>query len=120
MNNILCEPHHFIGSLKEGEENIIETKELFVDANALVSRCCWRYSEEGLEEKKFLGDFETLTEAVNKLKESYLNLLSNSYHFLEVTKIYHHALKREEDKEERIGNKLEVAYVYLESIQKAL
>ena len=40
LNNPLCEPHHLVGSLKEGEEKLRVCKEIFVDENALVSRCC--------------------------------------------------------------------------------
>ena len=63
------------GSLKEGERKIREAKEIFVDVNALVSRCCWRASKEGLEAEYFLGYFETLTEKVGKIKEIYMNFL---------------------------------------------
>ena len=36
-----CEPHHLGGSLKEGEDNIKEAKEIFLDTNALKLICCW-------------------------------------------------------------------------------
>ena len=85
-----------------------------------MSRFCSRYSEEGLEGEAFLGYFETLKEVVEKIKESYMNFLSCRNHLLEVTKIYHHALIREEDEAEGIGNELEVSNVSLECTQKAL
>ena len=39
-------------------------------------------------------------------------------HPLEVTKIYHHALRREEDEAKRIGSELEATYVSLGSNEK--
>ena len=120
VKNILCDPHHLGGPLKEGEERIVAAKELFVDANVLVSRCCWRDSEERLEAEYFLGYFETLKEVVDKMKESYMNFLSDRNHLLEVTKIYHHALRREEYEEKRLVNDLGDAYVSLERTQKTL
>ena len=65
---MLLSAHHLGGSLKEGEEKIKASNEIFVDVNALVSRCHWRASEEGLEVKKLLGYFETLKETVDKMK----------------------------------------------------
>ena len=67
-----------------------------------------------------MGDFKNLKEALTKMNEIYMNFLSNNNHLLEVTKIYHHALRREEYGVERIGRKLEVAYVSLESTHKDL
>ena len=71
-----------------------------------------------MEVEFFLGDFEILKESMDKMNESYMKLLSDRNHLLEVTKIYHHALRREEDEVERIGNELDVAWVSLESTQK--
>ena len=76
------------GSLKEGEEKIRAMKEFFVDANALVSRCCWRDSKDILEGRYFLGDFETLKVAVAEMKESYMNFLLDGNHLIKMTKIY--------------------------------
>ena len=56
----LCEPHHLGGSLKEGEEKLRESKELFINSNSLVSNCCWRYQGEDWGKQYFLGEFETL------------------------------------------------------------
>ena len=40
MDDILGEPHHLSGSLKEDRNNLREAMKNFVDINALVARCC--------------------------------------------------------------------------------
>ena len=108
------------GLLKESEERIIASKDLFVDVNALVPTCLWRASGGELEGEAFLRDLETLKEAIYKMKESYMNMLSDRNHLLEMTNIYHHALRKEEDEVESIGSELEATYGSLESTQRAL
>ena len=65
-----------------------------------------------------MGDFETLKEAMDKMKEKYKNLISDRNNLLEVKKTHHNAIKREEYEEERLGYELKYAYVSLESTQK--
>ena len=68
-----------------------------------------------------MEDLETIKEAIDKMKEIYMNLLSDRNHLLELTNIYHHALRKEEDViEERLGRKLEPAYDSLENTEIAL
>ena len=66
----------FRGSLKEDREKLMEAMKSFVDTNAFVTRCCWKDSRGELEEEAFLEEFIVLKEAVVKMKESYMNLLS--------------------------------------------
>ena len=77
MKDPLCEPHHLGGSLNEREEKIISSKNIFVDVNALMSTCLWRDSGGELEEEYFFRDLETLKEAIDNMKESCMNMLSN-------------------------------------------
>ena len=44
VEDILGEPHHLIGSLKEDRKNLRAAMKTFVDINALVERCCWKAS----------------------------------------------------------------------------
>ena len=69
MKDPLCKPHHLGGSLKEGEEKPRASKELLVGVDFFMSRCCCKDSEEGMEEKYFMGDFETIKEEVAKTKK---------------------------------------------------
>ena len=67
-----------------------------------------------------MGDFENIKQAMEKMKEIYMNLLFDRNDLLEMTKIYHHALRKEEDEAERLGIELEVAYGSLERTRRAL
>ena len=68
-----------------------------------------------------MGDLQTLKEEIVNMNENYMNLLSDRNHLLELTNIYHHALRKEEDViEERLGRKLEPAYDSLENTEIAL
>ena len=73
-----------------------------------------------MEAESFLGNFETLKEEVSKIKESDTNLFSYRNNLFEVTKIYHHALKREENEAKILSSELDSTYVSWESTQKAL
>ena len=54
------------------------------------------------------------------MKESYMKFPSYRNNLLEVTKIYHHDLRREEDEVERLGSELEATHVSLKITQKSL
>ena len=118
MEDIPCESHIMSGSLRENQEKYMEALKTFVDANALDSRCHWRASDVDKEKADLLRDLETLKEVLENMKEIYMNFLSDRNHLLELTKIYHHALRREEDEVEMIASELEDACVSLESTQK--
>ena len=49
MEDIVGEPHHLSGSLKEDRKNLREAMKNFVDINALVARCCWKASGGDME-----------------------------------------------------------------------
>ena len=49
VKDILCEPHHLSGPLKEDRENIKAALKNLVDINALVARCCWKASGGEME-----------------------------------------------------------------------
>ena len=80
MEDLLCDPHHLIGSLNEDKYKLMEAMNKFVETNTLVTRCCWKYSRGEQEGESFLEEFMALKYVVFKMKESY---------------IYQHALKRE-------------------------
>ena len=44
VEDLLCNLHHFSGSLKEEREKLMEPMKNFVDTNALVARCFWKAS----------------------------------------------------------------------------
>ena len=73
-----------------------------------------------MEGEYYLGGLETLKESIEKMKERYINTLSDRNHLLEMTDIYHHTLRKEEDEAKRIGRKLEAAYGSLEGTQRYL
>ena len=56
-----------------------------------------------MEGEYYLGGLETLKESIEKMKERYINTLSDRNHLLEMTDIYHHTLRKEEDEAKRIG-----------------
>ena len=91
----LVEDLIFSGSLKEDRENLMEAMNNFVDTNALVSRCCWKYSGGELEGEAFLEEFIALKEGMIKMKESYMSLLSDRDHILTVAEMYHCTFKKE-------------------------
>ena len=51
VDNIIFEPHHLSGSLKEDRENLIVSMNNFLDTNTLVTRCCSKASIGELKEK---------------------------------------------------------------------
>ena len=120
MEDILGEPHHLIGSLKEDREKLREEMRNFVDINALMARCCWKYSSGEMEGEAFLEECIALKEGMAKLKERYMNLISNKEHLLMVAEMYHCAFKRETQEYERIHSKWEATYDSLKRTQEAL
>ena len=76
MEDLLCEPHHFIGSLKEDREKLMEAMKKFVDINALVARCCWKASGGEMEGEAFMEECIELKEGMVNMKEIYMNLIS--------------------------------------------
>ena len=56
MEDILCEPHNLIGSLKEDRKNLREAMKFFFDINSLVARCCWKASSGDMEGESFLEE----------------------------------------------------------------
>ena len=82
------------GPFKEDRENIKEALKNLVDINALVARCCWKSSEGEMEGESFLEECIALKEGMAKMKESYMNLLSNKDQLHMVAKMYECALKK--------------------------
>ena len=60
VEDLLCEPHHLSGSLKEDRENLMAAMNNFVYTNALVARGCWKYSRGELEGETYMEEFITL------------------------------------------------------------
>ena len=97
MEDILCKPHHLSGPLKEDKNNLREAMKNFVDINALVARCCWKDFGGEMEGEAFLEECIELKEGMEKIKENYMNLLSDRDHLLIIAKMYHCAVKKEEE-----------------------
>ena len=120
MEDIFGEPHHLSGSLKEDRKNLREAMKNFVDINALVARCCWQASSGDMEGESFLEECIALKEGMAKMKERYMNLLSDREYLLMVAELYHSALKKEEEKSENMTNKLEITSNLLKRTQISL
>ena len=56
MEDIICEPHHLCGSLKEERENLMASLKNLVGINVLVERCCWKASNGEMEGEEFLEE----------------------------------------------------------------
>ena len=95
MEDILFEPHNLSGLLKEDREKLKEALKNLVDINALVARCCWKDSGGEMEGEAFLEECIALKEGMAKMKESYMNLLSNRDHLLTMTEMYHSVVNKE-------------------------
>ena len=66
-----------------------------VDMSSLVRRCCWEASIGELEGEAFLEECIELKDGMAKMKESYVNLVSNKSHLLMVYEMYHCEFERE-------------------------
>ena len=88
---------HIIGvdPIKEDRKNLREAMKNFVDINALVARCCWKGSGGEMEGEAFMGECIALKEGMVKMKEIYMNLISDREHLPMVDEMYHSALKKE-------------------------
>ena len=75
MGDLICEPHHLSGSLKEDRENLMAAMNNIVDINALMARGCWKASGGEIEGAVFLEECIALKEGMVKMKEIYVNLL---------------------------------------------
>ena len=73
-----------------------------------------------MEGEYFLEECIALKEGISKMKERYMNLLSDREYLLMVAEMYHSALKKEEEKSENITNKLEITNNLLKSTQRSL
>ena len=98
----------------------MESMKHFVDTNALVTRCCWKYSVEELEGESFIEEFISLKEGMVKMKERYMKLLSERNYLLMVVKMYHCAFNKEANESERIHRKWEATYDSLKRTQESL
>ena len=56
MEGLIFEPHYLFGSHKEDRYDLMASMNNFVGINALVTRCCWKYSVGELEGEAFLED----------------------------------------------------------------
>ena len=66
MEDLLYEIHHLIGSLKEDREKLMEAMNNFVEINALVARCCWKYSGGEMEGESFMEECIALKEGMDE------------------------------------------------------
>ena len=73
-----------------------------------------------MEGESFLEECIALKEGMAKMKESYMNLLSDRYHLLIMAEMYHCAVNKEEDEVERITNKLEITNYLMKSTHRSL
>ena len=96
MEDIICEPHNLSGILKEDREKLKAVLKNLVDINALVARCCWKASGGEMEGEALLEECIALKEGMAKMKESYMNLLSDRDHLLTMAEMYHCVVKKEE------------------------
>ena len=120
LEDILGYPHNLIGSLKEDRKKLREAIKNVFDINALVTRCCWKAFSGDMEGEAFLEECIALKEGIAKMKERYMNLLSDREYLLMVAKMYHSALKKEKEESERLTSKLEITSNSLKSTQRAL
>ena len=97
LEELLYAPHHLSGSLKEDREKLMVALKNLVDINALVDRCCWKAYGGEMEGEAFLGKCIVLKEGIDKIKESYVNLLFGRDHLFMVDEMYHNELKKEEE-----------------------
>ena len=115
MEDLLFETHNLSGSLKEDRKKLMASMKNFVDINALVARCCWKASGGEMEGESFMGEYIELKEGMDKMKDNYMNLLSEKDHLLMMDEMYHSALKKEEEESDRLDNKLEITSDLLKS-----
>ena len=110
MEDIIGEPHHLSGSLKEDRKKLRAAMKNIVDINAFVTRCCWKASSGDTEGESFLEECIALKEGMSKMKESYMNLIYDIEHLLMVAEMYQCAFKRETQESERLHIKWEATY----------
>ena len=120
VEDIIGEPHNLIGSLKYDKKKVRESIKNFVDINALVARCCWKASGEEMDGEAFLEECIALKEGMDKMKESYMSLISDREHLLMVAEMYHCAFEIETQESERLHSKWEATYDSLKTTQEAL
>ena len=91
VEDLLCEPHNLIGSLKEDREKLMAA----ININALVVRCCWKYSKGEMEGEALMEECIALKEGITNMKDNYMNLLSDRDDLLMEVEMYHFSFKRE-------------------------
>ena len=73
-----------------------------------------------MEGEEFLEERIALKEGISKMKESYVNLLSERDHLFMVDDMYHSSLKKEEEESSSITHELEITSNSLKSTQISL
>ena len=73
-----------------------------------------------MEGEALLDEYIALKEGKAKMKERYMNLLSDRDHLLTMDEMYHYVVKKEEEEVERLTNKLEITIDLLKSTQISL
>ena len=68
-----------------------------LDINALVARCCWKAFGGDMEGESFLEECIALKEGMAKMKERYMNLISDTKYLLMMAEMYHFVFKKEEE-----------------------
>ena len=120
MEDLICEPHHLSGSLKEDREKLMESLKNLVHINALVARWCWKASGGEMEGESFMGECIELKEGMENMKENYMKLLFDRDHLLMMAEMYHSALKKEEEEYDMLTHELEITSHLLKSTQRYL
>ena len=82
----------------------------------------WEATYDSLKrtQEAFLEDCIAVKEGMSKMKESYMNLISDREHLLMVAEMYHCAFERETQESRRLHSKWEATYDSVKRTQEAL
>jgi hypothetical protein len=116
------ESHYLAEQLRVNEDMIMAATRRIDDTHVLVVDCCWRasWAHDISDEGSAMDDFHTLRERMTMTRGDHQQLLMERDYLLEVSEMYHRALREQELEVDKLTHELESTQGFLRGTQTSL